>query len=572
MVSVWHDFAIRARVISKDGHVNNQALHVTAAAAAFALTFLCVLLFTQSVWSFAQLTDFAVKAPHLVASTNLVSLASRIHPAILALSAAGGISSVVFQPMRTAVSVRLTYVLGFMFFVNWLMFWMPAIVIQGAVFKLVLAPYLVPVYDIIDKSTTLRAWAARWIYEKEKHTDFFATQALFLLSAVTQLSVVFYWQVQYGELSWWMIYAYNFAWIGVGGRGMGAAYSIAHKEGHFNLYRPWIKKTVGNFFENWIGVFYGSVPYNFTTTHISLHHRLDAGRGDTLYNWDIPRGCVPSLMLYLVRGVAHCSGFGGALQFAMSPRKRDNQVCFRKLAWGCFVFWVLTPAVLCSVFNASFFFWVVVQPLFCMTFFLSIINHGFHGYIAFDKNKDYIKSVTSTTMVGSWDDYFGEDDHMAHHHHVGVYYRDLPAHQRKQCRDWSSEHASVFQGLDVFTNAVCVVLKAWPLLATRYMDFSGKLTQPQIEVMLEERAMRRDSEYSGVMPAVPWSGRTKTWVEKYEDKSLLSTVWPGFDVKARALQHWVAWKMDEGLPPLKPLEKLGFEGCAQLVAQVPDED
>merc|ERR1712194_851956 len=91
---------------------------------------------------------------------------------------------------------------------------------------------------------------------------------------------------------------------------------------------------------NWVGVFYGNIPYNFSTTHISLHHRLDAGRGDTLYNWDIPRGCVPSFMLYLVRGLAHCTGFGGLLQFYRSPRKRDNTVCFRKLLLGCFIFWV----------------------------------------------------------------------------------------------------------------------------------------------------------------------------------------------------------------------------------------
>jgi len=567
------EFCIRARLISKDGQSSHTMLKITAAAA-FTLAVLSTLLLTQSVWSFTQLADTAVKIPGAIAFTSLLKPVSSLHPVILAMTTIGSSCSVLFQPVDTAVSVRITFVLGFLFFANWLMFWMPAIVIQGAVFKLILAPYLVPVYQKFDKSPTIRAFAARWIYEKEKHTDFFATQALFLMSASVQLAAVFYYQIQYGSLPWSVVYAYNFAWIGLGGRGMGAAYSMSHKEGHFNLYRPWIKNTVGNFFENWVGVFYGNIPYNFTTTHISLHHRLDAGRGDTLYNWDIPRGCVPSFMLYLVRGLAHCAGFGGLLQFYLSPRKRDNTVCFRKLAFGCFMFWVVTPAAICSVLDSSFYFWIVVQPLFCMTFFLSIINHGFHGFVAFDENKEHMKSVTSTTMVGSLDDYFGEDDHMAHHHHVGVYYKDLPVHQRKQVLNWSSQHASVFQGLDVFTFAVCVVMKAWPVLAARYMDFSApshRLTQPQVEKMLEERAMRRDSVYSGVMPAVPWNGRAKVWEETFEDKSLLSTWCPGFDVKARELQLWVAWKMDEGLPPVKSYEQLGFEGCAQVVSQVPDE-
>eukprot|EP00658_Telonema_sp_P-2_P002197 TRINITY_DN1083_c0_g1_i3.p1 TRINITY_DN1083_c0_g1~~TRINITY_DN1083_c0_g1_i3.p1 ORF type:complete len:278 (-),score=64.72 TRINITY_DN1083_c0_g1_i3:276-1109(-) len=277
-------------------------------------------------------------------------------------------------------------------------------------------------------------------------------------------------------------------------------------------------------------------------------------------------------MLYLVRGLAHCTGFGGLLQFYSSPRKRDNTVCFNKLAWGCFVYWVLAPAVCVSTMGWEFYFWIMLQPGMCMTFFLAIINQGFHGFISFDDKKEHVKCVTSTTLVSGLDDYFGEDDHMAHHHFVGVYYKDLPDHQRTQVQMWADEHASVFQGLDVFTFAVYVVLKAWPVMAKRYMDFSEKkLSQKEIEAMLELRAHRRDTEYSGIMPAVPWSGRAKTHVETYQDKALLSTLWPGFDGYARAMQTWVCEKMDEGMPPLSTHEKLGFDRCAQVVSQVSDE-
>jgi hypothetical protein len=153
-------------------------------------------------------------------------------------------------------------------------------------------------------------------------------------------------QIQYKTLPLWLIYAYYFEWVGLGGRGMGGAYTFAHKEGHHRnggIYRPWIANTIGNFWENWMGFWcapaphapapppppfppdpshparrstlhrilltqwpvlrqssalvdnsidtparraprrYGNVPFNFSTSHIFLHHRLNGGKGDSFY-------------------------------------------------------------------------------------------------------------------------------------------------------------------------------------------------------------------------------------------------------------------------------------------------
>ena len=49
------------------------------------------------------------------------------------------------------------------------------------------------------------------------------------------------------------------------------------------LYRKWLRKSVGNVFETWVGCLFGNIPYNFTTSHIHIHHRLDGGKGDTFY-------------------------------------------------------------------------------------------------------------------------------------------------------------------------------------------------------------------------------------------------------------------------------------------------
>ena len=68
------------------------------------------------------------------------------------------------------------------------------------------------------------------MYTKSEYTDFFATSVLLIISTVASLSVVFYYQFMNGSLPWWLIFCYYFAWVGTGGRIMGAAYALAHKE------------------------------------------------------------------------------------------------------------------------------------------------------------------------------------------------------------------------------------------------------------------------------------------------------------------------------------------------------
>jgi hypothetical protein len=487
-----------------------------------------------------------------------------VHSTILnVLSLLGIVLSTLWLPITAGLERRVNYTFGFLLFSNWFVFWMLPIVVQGAVFKLGLhSAVLKPIYDILDQSKTVRSFASKYVYKKEKFADFFATQVYFIFGALTSLALmIYYHQTHDGKLPFYIIMMYNFAWIGPGGRSMGAAYSIAHKEGHFDIYRKNLKQIFGNLFENVLGVFYGSVPYNFTTTHISIHHRIDAGRGDTLYNWDISRSSVPSFLLYLVRGLLHTSGLGGLWQFYFSPRKRDRTVCFQRLLFGIVAYWIVLPAIVIALFDFQFYFYVVLQPLLCMTFFLSIINHGFHGFIQQDSEGKMIDCVASTTMIGSLDDYFGEDDHMAHHHHLSVYYRDLPNHQRKQRDLWIKNKASVFQGLDVFTVSIYILLKAYPLLSRRYMDFSGKMKLEDVELMLKKRANRRETRYSGVLPEIPW-GESKNgdgrWnspemIDGMEDKALISRLFPGLDTGLLQFQRLVCDKMDEGMPPVKPI-------------------
>lgn len=55
------------------------------------------------------------------------------------------------------------------------------------------------------------------------------------------------------------------------------------------LYKDNLRSVFGNFFENGLGVFFGNVPWNFTTSHCKVHHAVNGGMGDSFYEWDFVR-------------------------------------------------------------------------------------------------------------------------------------------------------------------------------------------------------------------------------------------------------------------------------------------
>jgi ABC-type multidrug transport system permease subunit len=89
---------------------------------------------------------------------------------------------------------------------------------------------LLPIYNSLDKNTFIRYVAETYVYTNPRHADFFVTSVLGLLNASASIGLIFYWQLKYGSLPWWLIAAYYFSWVGTGGRMMGAAYALAHKE------------------------------------------------------------------------------------------------------------------------------------------------------------------------------------------------------------------------------------------------------------------------------------------------------------------------------------------------------
>lgn len=375
---------------------------------------------------------------------------------------------------------------------NFVLFWSMPIAIQGILYKHCLVHVLKPLYDIMDQNKLLRGFAENYIYTNPKHADFFAISMLLVVNYSIAIGFVFYWQLSRGELPYWLIAAYYFAWVGVGGRMMGGAYAMAHKEGHCHtMYKRWIRDTFGHVFENVLGILVGNVPWNFTTSHVFIHHRLDGGLGDTFYLWDLDRSSLSDFMLYIHRIFLHMTGYS-SLKFFDAHGHKAKSALLRK---GIYTYVIVGLVMFVITRSPSFIFWIYLQPFICMTYFLALLNIGFHGFIEYDETGKRIACVDSSTIIDGQDDYFGEDDHRAHHYFPNVYFNDLPEHQETQREEFTKHKGSVFQKLSILELSIFILFGLWDELADHYVDYSGKMSRDEIKDMLKVRAQRKETTY-----------------------------------------------------------------------------
>lgn len=114
--------------------------------------------------------------------------------------------------------------------VNFVVVWAVPVAGMGQIYRNILKPVLHPAYLYIEGSTILRSFAAKYIYSKPQYADFFALSLLAVLNCSITIPGMFYWQLRYGSLPLWLIFAYYCSWVGLGGSIMGSAYALAHKE------------------------------------------------------------------------------------------------------------------------------------------------------------------------------------------------------------------------------------------------------------------------------------------------------------------------------------------------------
>mmetsp|Transcript_23917 Transcript_23917/g.64740 ORF Transcript_23917/g.64740 Transcript_23917/m.64740 type:complete len:416 (-) Transcript_23917:427-1674(-) len=385
------------------------------------------------------------------------------------------------------------YLLGVVLSLNFVFYWAVPVAGMGMIYKYALSVVGRPLFNFIDTRPTLREFAAKYIYEKEKYNDFFLMSLWSAASILSMFGLVTYWQLKHGSLPWWLIFAYYCMWVGLGGRSMGTAYTMAHKEGHnIMIYQKWWRRAIGNLFENRLGVLYGNVPYNFQTSHVHIHHKLDGGVGDTFYQWDLDRSSLSDFMLYVYRIMLHMTGYSSLVYFRETGRQR----MYDKLRTGCMQYWLYVPAAMLLLTKSfSFLFFIYIQPLICMTFFLALLNFGFHGFMEFDAQGKSISVVDSTCIIDGEDDSFGEDDHYMHHYATTVYHRDLPEEHKARIAEFKEHKASVFRGLSILELSIFLLAGDFKKLAEHYVDYTESMTKEQIAAMLEVRAKRKQMTY-----------------------------------------------------------------------------
>lgn len=388
-------------------------------------------------------------------------------------------------------SRTLRWIIGVLCSLNFAVFWAVPIVVQGQAFHLGLKYVLRPVYNLLDQSPALRGFATRYIYSKPQYSDFFATALLTLLSSTAAFAAVLRSQLLYGSIPWQLHVAYNFVWVGFGGRVMGAAYTFAHKEGHNALlYQRWWRKSVGNVFECWVGLLFGNVPYNFTTSHNHMHHALDGGKGDSLYCWDFDRTSLSDFMVYQERALRHMAGTSSLHYFKL----RGMEEQYRLLRKGMLTYWLFTPLALGLLTRSPWFLFAIwLQPLLAMSFFLALINWGYHAYIELDGNGKHLAVVNSLTILDGQDDSFGEDDHMAHHYSTQTWYTQTHTYRARVMEDLKRHHGSVFKEVSIVELSALTLFGQFDRIAQRhYVDFTGKLSQAEIAAMLRRRAQNKE--------------------------------------------------------------------------------
>lgn len=336
---------------------------------------------------------------------------------------------------------------GLLLLLNFSVVWLWSLMLQGFLFhQTPLGAVCRIVFAHADSS--LRPVLGT-VYRSPRHEEYALSAALVAVSIV--LNTLCYLRGLTGEV------LFILAWTGLGGRCMGGAYTFAHKEAHNSrLYRFRV-----NVFENWLGLLYGNVPYNFTTSHIHIHHALDGAKGDTFYMWDLPRNCPFAFAEYVERVFLHMCAVSPLRYF----RGRDMHSQYKRLRHGAVCYWLVFPMCIFYISRSArvlFFIWL--QPLLAMTVFLALINWAQHGFIELDNKGVHDPRVNATTIVNGRDDYFRENYHWEHH-----YTHDKPVDAGSKRKP-----ATVFRDISIPELAVLMVFDRFEMLM-KHTDLSASV-------------------------------------------------------------------------------------------------
>ncbi len=408
--------------------------------------------------------------------------------------------------------IRLRTTLGTLITLNFILLWAVPFMVQGQLYRQGLHRVFRPVRRRLNSSDILRSVATRFVYRRAVHVDYFPATILFFVGFLLPLVGVFALQIATHSLPWYVIGAYYFVWVGPGGRTLAAAYTFAHREGHVpgkRMYRPHLGRWVGNLFENKIGIWFGIVPNIFSTSHVLLHHRMDGGKGDPHYLWDIDRTRLSDVMRYVWRFFLYTTGISGVAELRRQEEGGGLRAVARgrrKLIQGMATYWLFAPTAILTLlvttgssFSSSlvFLFFIYFQPFIAMTYFLTIINIGQHGFLEFNQEGRHVPHVTNVTILDGYDDSYGEDYHLLHHKSPGASHDRIVEHLQAEHQEWEYHHGSVFEKTTIFEVGIMTILGRFDTLArNHYVDYSnGSVSQDKLADLFRRRAQRTEMSY-----------------------------------------------------------------------------
>merc|ERR1712232_85786 len=205
----------------------------------------------------------------------------------------------------------------------------------------------------------------------------------------------FAWRVyQVGHVELWALYVYHVLRIGPFFLNFAFVYTLCHKEGHSHaglFQKPYNNYTIlRNWFNWWVGLFYGVLPATFAYGHSINHHKYNNGPLDVVTTSDKPRDSFANWVAYLPRWFLYACNFSTILQFA----SEGNWKVVKKVTWGT-VYSFVWVGICAKSLGWFFAIGVVVFPFFEAGLLLAAVNWSWHAFINPDDPEDeFVQSIT----------------------------------------------------------------------------------------------------------------------------------------------------------------------------------
>lgn len=273
--------------------------------------------------------------------------------------------------------------------------------------------------------------------------------------------------------------AYNLFRIGPYFNGFAYAYTMCHKEGHTRV-GIFANKRFPNWWNWWIGLFYGVVPTNFSFGHSINHHQYNGGEPDVISTWDRPRDSFLNYARYIPRFLLYAINITSAMQFKREGKSKVMARMFR----GTFVY--IAFIAMFGFYSPAFAYFYLIYPFMESAMLLSAINWSWHSFL--DPDEDNVFAYSVTILDGEpKTNILNEDFHVVHHQYPAAHWTEHPALYKKHHDDYISNKATILRGTHAIEIFFLAILRQYDVFAEKFVDLSGKMTHEEKKELVKLR-------------------------------------------------------------------------------------